>query len=223
MEKIIIHFLTLLIQKMMFFQNQCYFPYSAFTPMPTTTMEVQQRTRFTKAEDELLRQLAESQKNPKWSEIAHQLKGRTARQCRERYNNYLRPDLINGPWTPEEDESLIRLYEMHGPKWALISRSFESRSPVNVKNRHSTLVSRTAQKSLHLQHDEKPENKPNEENVVEDTHTNNSVSECQFKNESESNFSVNDDFENMFSNFQVCDDLWSSPIVPIAEDDLISF
>ena len=211
---------------MIFVPNQCYFPYSTcstFTPVPTTTVEVQQRTRFTKAEDELLKQLAESQKNPKWSEIAHQLKGRTARQCRERYNNYLRPDLINGPWTQEEDESLIRLYEMHGPKWALISRSFESRSPVNVKNRHSTLASRTAQKSLHLQHDEKPENKPNEEDVVEDTHTNNSVSECQFKNESESNFSVNDDFENMFSNFQVCDDLWSSPIVPMAEDDLISF
>lgn len=207
----------------MFVPTQYYFPCDTFAPIASPKVETQQRSRFTKAEDELLKKLAESQNNPKWNEIALYLKGRTARQCRERYNNYLRPDLINGPWTPEEDELLIGLYEMHGPKWALISRSFESRSPVNVKNRHSTLVSRTAQKSLHLQHDEKSENKPNEENAVEDMNTNNSVSECQYKNESESNFSVNDDFENMFSNFQICDDLWSSPIVPIAEDDLIPF
>lgn len=210
----------------MFVPNQCYLPYNpcnTFTPMPKASIEVQQRSRFTKAEDDLLKQLAESQKNPKWSEIAHQLKGRTARQCRERYNNYLRPDLINGPWTPEEDNLLIKLYEIHGPKWALISHSFESRSPANIKNHHSTLVSHTAQKNLHLQHNEKSEIKSNDENVVENMNINNSVSEYQFKNESESNFSVVDDFENLFSNFQICDDLWSCSIVPIAEDDLISF
>lgn len=106
-----------------------------------------QRSRFSKEEDEILKRLVNSQSHPKWSEIARCLNNRTARQCRERYNNYLRPDLINGPWSAEEEKLLIELYERHGPKWSLISQSFNSRSSVNVKNHYSSLVSSKSTKS----------------------------------------------------------------------------
>ncbi|KAK8891111.1 hypothetical protein M9Y10_028316 [Tritrichomonas musculus] len=138
---------------MMFVPNQYYYtyntanPYTQFAPINMPITEAPQRTRFTKAEDELLKQLVNSQEQPNWNEIAIHMKHRTARQCRERYNNYLRPNLINGPWTPEEDELLIDLYDKYGPKWALISQSFNSRSPVNIKNHHSSLVSQSVVKS----------------------------------------------------------------------------
>ena len=203
----------------MFVPTQYYFPCDTFAPIASPKVETQQRSRFTKDEDELLKKLAESQNNPKWNEIALYLKGRTARQCRERYNNYLRPNLINGPWTPEEDEMLLELFEKHGPKWALIARSFNSRSPVNVKNRHSTLASHSSPKNSKAQQQEIVESKIKEETVSVNESMNYPIAE----NESEPNFTANDDFENMLSNFEICDDLWSSPIVPLAEDDLLSF
>lgn len=100
-----------------------------------------QRSRFTKDEDEKLRQLVSLQSPPNWNEISKKMTNRTPRQCRERYANYLRPNLINGPWTQEENDLLNDLYEKYGPKWSLISQSFKSRSSVNIKNHHSSLAS----------------------------------------------------------------------------------
>lgn len=107
----------------------------------SSTIEPAHRNRFTKAEDERLKQLLTIRNPPNWNEIAHYMNNRTSRQCRERYNNYLRPNIINGQWTKEEDDLLNQLYEKFGPKWSLISQSFTSRSAVNIKNHHSTLVS----------------------------------------------------------------------------------
>ena len=112
----------------------------------TSNTEPGHRNRFTKAEDERLKQLLALRNPPNWNEIAHFMSNRTSRQCRERYNNYLRPNLVNGRWTKEEDELLEKLFEIHGPKWSFISKSFNSRSSVNVKNRHATLVSQTSSK-----------------------------------------------------------------------------
>ncbi|OHT04339.1 hypothetical protein TRFO_28164 [Tritrichomonas foetus] len=82
--------------------------------------EVTQRNRFSKEEDEQLKALVGQYDEPDWKKIASCLKSRSPRQCRERYNNYLRPDLINGPWSPEEEDLLIEKYEKYGPKWSTI-------------------------------------------------------------------------------------------------------
>lgn len=100
-----------------------------------------QRSRFTKEEDDLLRDLVEKQ-NEKvdWSEIASLMNGRTSRQCRDRYTNYLRPQLVNGAWTEEEEKLLEKMYEKYGPQWSRISQYFPNRSDVNIKNHHTCLV-----------------------------------------------------------------------------------
>lgn len=120
--------------QMMFQMNQMMFPSNVYVP------KTEQRIRFTPVEDERLKQLVSQQITPNWNEISRYMGNRTPRQCRERYNNYLRPELINGRWTKEEDELLNKLYAQYGPKWSLIAQSFKSRSAVNVKNHHSTLV-----------------------------------------------------------------------------------
>jgi hypothetical protein len=59
---------------------------------------------------------------------------RSARQCRERYNNYLAPSIRTDPWTPQEDALLIQKHQELGPKWSEMASFFHCRSPVSLKN-----------------------------------------------------------------------------------------
>jgi hypothetical protein len=56
-----------------------------------------------------------------WSGLARQLDNRTAKQCRERYINSLKPDGKKGQWTEEEDDSIMRMQAMFGNQWSKIS------------------------------------------------------------------------------------------------------
>lgn len=97
--------------------------------------------RFTKEEDDLIRDLVEFQKVSPWTEVAKHLPGRTAAQCRDRYNGYLCQPILKKPWTPEEDELIIAKYKEFGPRWVMISQFLPGRSGTNIKNRwHKALV-----------------------------------------------------------------------------------
>ena len=93
------------------------------------------RTKFTPDEDEKLRQLAMVYGGKKWQLIAEQMPGRNARQCRDRYSNYLVPGFFNGQWSPREDEILLQQYRIHGPRWSKIMKFLEGRSANAIKNR----------------------------------------------------------------------------------------
>lgn len=69
-----------------------------------------------------------------WALIASKVKGRSTRQCRERYKNYLSPSINNSPWTQEEEELLYEKYSIYGPKWKLIADFFKNRTDINIKN-----------------------------------------------------------------------------------------
>ncbi|MDR0740922.1 MAG: hypothetical protein LBF34_04410 [Puniceicoccales bacterium] len=60
---------------------------------------------------------------------------RKARQCRERWKNYLAPDLNFSPWTRENDALLREKFNELGPKWAQIARFFPNKTDLNCKNR----------------------------------------------------------------------------------------
>jgi len=40
------------------------------------------------------------------------IKGRSGKQCRERWINALNPSLKTGGWTPDEDKLLFSLYQI---------------------------------------------------------------------------------------------------------------
>ncbi|OHS97987.1 hypothetical protein TRFO_09148 [Tritrichomonas foetus] len=110
--------------------------------------ESKSRNRFTDEEDELLRSLVETE-NKKgdrvdWCYISSQMKSRTNRQCRERYMNYLsNKKLIKNShrkWTPLEDDLLMKKYEELGPRWTVMTKYFEDRTNINIKNRYSCLT-----------------------------------------------------------------------------------
>ena len=211
--------------------------------------EPSQRTRFTKEEDERLKQLVSYQDTPNWNDIARYMHNRSARQCRERYNNYLRPTLVNGPWTEEENYLLTSLYEKYGPKWSLIAQSFNGRSAVNIKNHHSSLVSqlivknrsdRVIKSNEHQKINQK-ENVPiqNDDNIDfslnqtlnndnkanSSEHETNLIPKIENDHASRSKHEIDDhSFDNMFANFQNEEDfLWSSSLVPATDDNVMAF
>jgi len=100
------------------------------------------KQKFTAEEDAKLRDYVKELGTHSWKKIAAQMKSRTTRQCRERYINYLAPNVTNGPWTVEEDQRLIKKVVEMGPKWSKIALFFSNRSDVNVKNRYALFVSK---------------------------------------------------------------------------------
>jgi hypothetical protein len=78
-----------------------------------------------------------------WQDIAVHLPGRNARQCRERWSNYINPNLLKTEWTESEDDILLRTYREIGPKWFMIASFLPGRSKNSVKNRYFTLQRRS--------------------------------------------------------------------------------
>jgi hypothetical protein len=93
------------------------------------------RHPFTPEEDACLIRTVESRRFPGWPSIATQLPGRTPRQCRERWSNYLSPAIWSGPWTDREDQLLIAGINRLGRAWSTLAASFGGRSENDIKNR----------------------------------------------------------------------------------------
>jgi hypothetical protein len=70
-----------------------------------------------------------------WGSIAECLPRRIARQWRDRWNNYLSPSAVNGPWTSEDEELLCDQFSVNGPSWRRIALVFPTRREINVKSR----------------------------------------------------------------------------------------
>lgn len=78
-----------------------------------------------------------------WNEISKNMKTwRNARQCRERWINYLSPSVVNGPWTIEEEDLLRQKYNELGPRWKKIALFFPTRTDINVKSHYHLLERR---------------------------------------------------------------------------------
>ena len=103
-------------------------------PRCAFTAEGTRRQRFSPAEDQLIKKLAEGT-SLSWDEIAKRIPGRTGRQCKDRYNTYLNKAVVHKDWTSEEDNIIIQKYKELGPRWTAISYYLDGRNGNNVKNR----------------------------------------------------------------------------------------
>jgi len=85
-------------------------------------------------EDELLNHVVKlGFKN--WREVADKIPGRTSKQCRERWNHYLCPDVIKTPFTTKEDNLLATLYKRYGNHWSKIAKEMPGRTENQVRFR----------------------------------------------------------------------------------------
>ena len=97
------------------------------------------KDKFTPAEDAKLKILVSLFGVGCWNKISEKMGTRNPRQCRDRYKNYLAPNLNNSPWTIEDDIKLEQLVEKMGKKWSLIAKEFTGRTDINIKSRYSLL------------------------------------------------------------------------------------
>ncbi|KAK7365176.1 hypothetical protein VNO80_14032 [Phaseolus coccineus] len=94
---------------------------------------------WTPEEDRVLVEMVNQFGPTKWSQIARSLqgrngKGRNGKQCRERWNNHLRPNIRMGTWSLEEDMILIKGHQEFGNKWSKIAKKLSGRTENAVKN-----------------------------------------------------------------------------------------
>lgn len=106
------------------------------------------RKLFSKEEDDKLKSLVAQFGRKSWDFIASLLPGRTGRQCRERYRNYLLPGTCYGQWTHDEDILLNLKYQEIGPHWSKMTHFFKGRSANSIKNRWNCCVCKMPQSSL---------------------------------------------------------------------------
>lgn len=95
---------------------------------------------WTREEDEEIVKYVQTHGDKDWAKLALILKGRTGKQCRERYKNHLDQSVKHTQWTQEEDDLLIELHEKYGNKWTKISSFFVGRTDNCIKNRWNSTV-----------------------------------------------------------------------------------
>jgi hypothetical protein len=103
-------------------------------PMPEPTAPIA-RGFWRKSEDEQLRLAVEKYGTNQWDSVALAVVGRTPTQCRERWTFRISPGLNKAPFSPVEDEIIVRERERLGNRWTLIARQLQGRSSCAVKNR----------------------------------------------------------------------------------------
>ncbi|CAD8202884.1 unnamed protein product [Paramecium pentaurelia] len=120
-----------------------------------------QQTPWTQEQDEQLIQLINQSKEDgmqnKWCNIANLLNiqfkdsPRTGKQCRERWNNHLNPEINRHPWNMQEDIELLELVKKKQKRWALISKILKPKRSENaVKNRYNCLLKKNNCQSVNV-------------------------------------------------------------------------
>lgn len=109
------------------------------------------KIKFTPYEDILLKNACMLYGVNNWRLISMHVPGRNPRQCRERWNNYVNPEMLSIPWTPAEDALLLSKYNEIGSQWKLISSFFKGKSTNNIKNRFAKLMRKANKNNRKMQ------------------------------------------------------------------------
>ena len=123
------------------------------------------KDRFTESDDEKLKEVVYQYGTSDWKIVAAHMKDKNARQCKERWTNYLDPNINCSPWIPEDDKLLLEKQKELGSKWVAISKFFVGRTDAAVKNRWQLLDRKLRRENdllIRKKHHHKQEDKKHE-------------------------------------------------------------
>ncbi|CAJ1949546.1 unnamed protein product [Cylindrotheca closterium] len=99
--------------------------------------------RWSPEEDDILKTAVETEGGPpiNWKRIASKYFSnvRSALQCKSRWTKSLKPGVIRGAWTPEEDASILR-HKQEGLKWSEIAELLPGRIGEHVCDRYNNVL-----------------------------------------------------------------------------------
>jgi len=128
----------------------------------TTASGRARKNYWTPEEDDKLKVMVEEnlKHEVNWALISKNFPGRTAKQCRERWNEYLNPMFDHSPFTLDEDNIILRGQQELGNAWKDIAAQIRTkvRSSSSVKTRWHCL-----QRRMHEAQKRGRKRKPNPE------------------------------------------------------------
>ncbi|KAL0798145.1 hypothetical protein Bca101_053319 [Brassica carinata] len=111
--------------------------------------------QWTPEEDEVLCKAVERFQGKNWKKIAECVKDRTDVQCLHRWQKVLNPELVKGPWSKEEDNTIIALVEKYGPtKWSTICQHLPGRIGKQCRERWHNHLNPAINKNAWTQEEE---------------------------------------------------------------------
>ncbi|EOA35664.1 hypothetical protein CARUB_v10020888mg [Capsella rubella] len=93
------------------------------------------KAAWTAVEDSLLRQCIDKYGEGKWHKVPLRAGlNRSCKSCRERWLNYLNPNIKRGEFGSDEVDLLLRLHKLLRNRWSLIAGRLPGRTANDVKN-----------------------------------------------------------------------------------------
>ena len=102
-------------------------------------IKVRNKKKWTKEEDEKLIKLAERNKERHWKDISKNFKNKNPLQCFSRYKR-IKPGIIKGTWSREEDNKIISLVDIYGKSWSKIAKIIKSRNGKQIRDRYINVL-----------------------------------------------------------------------------------